>query len=63
MQRYMACIRQHDSAHHVCKDFSKAYLQCRMDRRVTPRGPAAVRVRGVKRLLRRTSTLRATAGT
>ena len=32
MLLFAACIRQHDSAHHPCRELSRAYLECRMQR-------------------------------
>lgn len=32
MLSFAACIRQHDSAHHPCRELSRAYLECRMQR-------------------------------
>jgi len=31
MRTYLTCARAHGGAHHLCRDESKAYLQCRMD--------------------------------
>jgi len=31
MKDYLACLESHDDAHHQCKEFSRNYLQCRMD--------------------------------
>jgi len=32
MRTYLTCARVHAQAHHLCRDESKAYLQCRMDK-------------------------------
>ena len=31
MQAYLDCLGQNDDAHHKCRDFSKDYLECRME--------------------------------
>jgi len=31
MQEYLDCLAQHDDRHYQCQDFSKLYLQCRME--------------------------------
>ena len=31
-ERYLSCLKEGGDKHHVCRDFSKEYLQCRMDR-------------------------------
>ena len=32
MQKYMSCLKEHQDKHHFCRDMSKEYLECRMDR-------------------------------
>ena len=32
MLAFAACIRLHESAHHPCRDLSRSYLECRMQR-------------------------------
>ena len=32
MRAYLACAQAHEQAHHLCRDASKEYLQCRMDK-------------------------------
>jgi cytochrome c oxidase assembly protein subunit 19 len=32
MERYLQCLAENSDIHHKCQNFSKAYLQCRMDR-------------------------------
>jgi cytochrome c oxidase assembly protein subunit 19 len=32
MNFYLDCLKQNKDTHHKCRDFSKDYLQCRMDR-------------------------------
>mmetsp|Transcript_18706 Transcript_18706/g.47344 ORF Transcript_18706/g.47344 Transcript_18706/m.47344 type:complete len:125 (+) Transcript_18706:150-524(+) len=32
MREFLECLREHRNNHHVCKDLSKRYLACRMDR-------------------------------
>ena len=34
MKTYLACLEQSDDAHYRCKEHSRAYLQCRMDRQL-----------------------------
>lgn len=29
---YLACLKEHSNKHHVCKELSKEYLACRMDK-------------------------------
>ena len=31
MEAYLACLEENKEMHHKCRDFSKEYLQCRMD--------------------------------
>ena len=31
MEDYLECLKTHKDTHHHCQDFSKLYLQCRMD--------------------------------
>lgn len=31
MQEYMACMQNHKHEHQLCRELSRAYLQCRMD--------------------------------
>jgi hypothetical protein len=30
-KKYMDCLHKSNDVHHMCKDLSKGYLQCRMD--------------------------------
>jgi cytochrome c oxidase assembly protein subunit 19 len=32
MESYLQCLKENRDTHHKCKDLSKDYLQCRMDR-------------------------------
>jgi cytochrome c oxidase assembly protein subunit 19 len=32
MESYLSCLKENKDTHHKCRDFSKDYLQCRMDR-------------------------------
>lgn len=32
VQKYISCLKDHQDKHHLCRDASKEYLQCRMDR-------------------------------
>ena len=32
MKRYMKCLRENNNGNHMCREESKNYLQCRMDR-------------------------------
>ena len=34
MQHYLACLEEHKDLHHKCRDYSREYLQCRMDRQL-----------------------------
>mmetsp|Transcript_12620 Transcript_12620/g.27632 ORF Transcript_12620/g.27632 Transcript_12620/m.27632 type:complete len:115 (-) Transcript_12620:337-681(-) len=34
MEKYIACLQEHQDRHHLCRDLSKDYLQCRMDRKL-----------------------------
>ena len=31
MERYLSCLQESNEVHHKCRDYSKEYLQCRMD--------------------------------
>ena len=31
-EKYLNCLKNEADKHHLCRDFSKEYLQCRMDR-------------------------------
>lgn len=31
-EKYLECLKGEGDKHHLCRDFSKDYLQCRMDR-------------------------------
>ena len=31
MEQYLTCLQEHKDTHHHCQEYSKAYLQCRMD--------------------------------
>jgi len=31
MQTYLDCLQEHKDRHNECRDFSREYLQCRMD--------------------------------
>jgi len=31
-EKYLSCLKEGGDKHHLCRDFSKDYLQCRMDR-------------------------------
>ncbi|KAL7498479.1 hypothetical protein ACHAWT_006252 [Skeletonema menzelii] len=31
-EKYLNCLKKEADKHHLCRDFSKEYLQCRMDR-------------------------------
>lgn len=37
MEKYMSCLSKSDDVHHKCKELSKGYLQCRMDRQLMSR--------------------------
>lgn len=32
MQRYLDCLQAHKDVHHQCRDLSRQYLECRMER-------------------------------
>lgn len=32
MKEYLTCLRNQQDQHHKCRELSRAYLQCRMDR-------------------------------
>lgn len=34
MEIYLDCLRKNKDVHHKCRDYSKDYLQCRMDRQL-----------------------------
>jgi cytochrome c oxidase assembly protein subunit 19 len=34
MTAYLECLQDQNDEHHKCRDFSKEYLQCRMDRQL-----------------------------
>jgi cytochrome c oxidase assembly protein subunit 19 len=34
IEKYMSCLNEANDAHHKCKQLSKDYLQCRMDRKL-----------------------------
>jgi cytochrome c oxidase assembly protein subunit 19 len=34
MERYLECLKQERDLHYKCRDLSKEYLQCRMDRQL-----------------------------
>ena len=34
MKKYIACLKDQKDKHHLCRDLSKEYLQCRMDRQL-----------------------------
>jgi cytochrome c oxidase assembly protein subunit 19 len=34
MEVYLSCLKEHMDKHHPCRDYSKDYLQCRMDRQL-----------------------------
>lgn len=34
MERYLSCLKESNEVHHKCRDYSKEYLQCRMDRQL-----------------------------
>mmetsp|Transcript_4353 Transcript_4353/g.9798 ORF Transcript_4353/g.9798 Transcript_4353/m.9798 type:complete len:111 (+) Transcript_4353:894-1226(+) len=36
-QKYLACLKESRDVHHKCRDFSKEYLQCRMDHQLMSR--------------------------
>lgn len=31
-EKYLSCLKDEQDKHHLCREFSKDYLQCRMDR-------------------------------
>ena len=31
---YLTCLKDKESNHHKCRELSKAYLQCRMDKKL-----------------------------
>jgi len=33
-QKYLECLKEERNKHHKCRDLSKEYLQCRMDRQL-----------------------------
>jgi cytochrome c oxidase assembly protein subunit 19 len=37
MKTYLVCLKENQDTHHKCRDLSKAYLQCRMDRELMSR--------------------------
>mmetsp|Transcript_33784 Transcript_33784/g.69414 ORF Transcript_33784/g.69414 Transcript_33784/m.69414 type:complete len:123 (+) Transcript_33784:134-502(+) len=34
MEKYISCLKEEHDKHHLCRDLSKEYLQCRMDRKL-----------------------------
>ncbi|RYG68183.1 coiled-coil-helix-coiled-coil-helix domain-containing protein [archaeon] len=32
VKAFLECLKEHDNDHYPCKDFSKAFLKCRMER-------------------------------
>ncbi|NXT07810.1 COX19 protein, partial [Prunella fulvescens] len=40
-ERFMECLRRSGYESAACRQSAKAYLECRMDRRVRPPGPGA----------------------
>jgi len=34
MEKYLDCLKQERDLHHKCRELSKEYLQCRMDRQL-----------------------------
>uniref|UniRef100_A0A7R9VJK0 CHCH domain-containing protein n=1 Tax=Pseudictyota dubia TaxID=2749911 RepID=A0A7R9VJK0_9STRA len=34
MEKYLECLKEERNKHHKCRDLSKEYLQCRMDRQL-----------------------------
>lgn len=34
MEKYLDCLKDNKDLHHKCRDYSKDYLQCRMDRQL-----------------------------
>ncbi|CAB9523780.1 oxidase assembly protein COX19 [Seminavis robusta] len=34
VQKYLNCLKESQDVHHKCKEFSKDYLQCRMDKQL-----------------------------
>ena len=32
MVEFLACLKENKNAHYICKDISKSYLQCRMEK-------------------------------
>lgn len=32
MKRFLECLKEHSNAHHQCKQLSKQYLECRMNK-------------------------------
>lgn len=34
IEKYLACLNDSNDMHHKCKELSKDYLQCRMDRKL-----------------------------
>lgn len=32
LQKYVSCLKDERNKHHLCRELSKDYLQCRMDR-------------------------------
>ena len=37
MEIYLSCLKEQADVHHKCRDYSKAYLQCRMDNELMSR--------------------------
>ena len=33
-QKYISCLKEQSDKHHLCRELSKDYLQCRMDRQL-----------------------------
>lgn len=33
-QKYISCLKDEQDKHHLCRELSKDYLQCRMDRQL-----------------------------
>ena len=34
MQKYISCLKDHHDKHYLCRELSREYLQCRMDRQL-----------------------------
>lgn len=34
MQKYISCLKDQQDKHYLCRELSKEYLQCRMDRQL-----------------------------